>query len=116
MSAKHFTEAEAAEHVGVCRSTWRSYVARDFAPAPVGFDPQTGYRVWGRREVERWTERRPGSGDRTKELDAKAVAAGYESMADAVAATYELSGRAAARALGVTRATIASWRRKVHQE
>lgn len=113
MSAETMTEADAAQYLGIARSTWRSYVARNFAPAPVGFDPHNGRRVWNRAEVESWARNRPGAGDRTQELDAKARVAGYRSMDDAIRSTYGLSGRAAARQLGVTRATIASWRLKV---
>jgi len=56
------TAMEAAEMLGVEKSTFTSYVSRQQAPAAAGFDPDTGARVWRRTELEKWQHNRPGRG------------------------------------------------------
>lgn len=66
------TSAEAAARAGIGASTFRGYVARGHAPAPAGFDPKTGLRVWDEAKVMAWIENRPGQGARTDRPATKA--------------------------------------------
>ena len=59
------TEVEAAGLAGVARSTFRAYVSRGQAPAPVGYSGTTGLREWDRADIEHWLANRPGRGVRT---------------------------------------------------
>lgn len=53
--------------------TWRSYVnrgtSRGRAPAPVGYNPQTGLKEWGADEVRAWHAGRRGEGWRKGQGD-----------------------------------------------
>jgi hypothetical protein len=57
------TAVEAATLAGVAASTWRAYVARGQAPAPVGYSPRSGRRVWDAQVVRTWLAARPGRGN-----------------------------------------------------
>lgn len=55
------TVREVAEHLGIAPSTFRAYVARDFAPKPDGqYDARTPW--WSRETVEAWAAGRPRAG------------------------------------------------------
>jgi hypothetical protein len=56
--------ATAAAHIGVAPSTWRSWVQRGYAPAPIRRQIRGGHAlpVWDRAEVDRWQASRRGQG------------------------------------------------------
>jgi hypothetical protein len=61
-----WTIAQAAEHCdGVTESTYRSYVARQGAPAAKRWDRQSGKKVVAADLVRRWHRERKGRGART---------------------------------------------------
>lgn len=54
-----WTATECAEHAGVTRAGWRSYVSRSQAPEPVGeLDARTP--LWDADSVTKWQHARPG--------------------------------------------------------
>lgn len=66
------SSTEAADIVGIKRSTWRSYVARGQAPAPDyphdahgALTPRFPGPWWKQSTIEAWTMSRPGAGART---------------------------------------------------
>lgn len=56
-----WTARQCAEHTGTAASTWRAYVTRAQAPAPVAqLDDRTP--LWDAEDVEQWHANRPGHG------------------------------------------------------
>lgn len=66
--AGQLTAEECAALAGIGGSTWRSYVAREQAPAPVGYDPVSGARVWDEAQVRAWLVERPGRSGRPRKV------------------------------------------------
>lgn len=62
------TAEQCAELAGVGASTWRAYVSRGQAPAPSGFDPESGARVWDEAQVRAWLVERPGRPGRPRKV------------------------------------------------
>ena len=65
-----WSAAECAAETGIDERTFRAYVSRRHprgnpAPEPVGFDQQTGLRVWDAQRVRTWHAARSGPGART---------------------------------------------------
>lgn len=65
MDRTRLTRSEIVEQLGIGRSTWSAYVSRGQAPEAIGYDPQTGERVWDAATVRDWAKNRPGQGFRT---------------------------------------------------
>lgn len=58
-----WTATQCAAEWGIAESTWRAAVADGRAPAPLGYDPVTGLRIWDAAQVRDYP--RPGRGART---------------------------------------------------
>lgn len=54
-----WTREQCATYLGLAVGTWTGYVSRGTAPSPVGWDPDTGRRVWSSAAVIAWDEQRP---------------------------------------------------------
>lgn len=53
-----WTAGQCCEHVGVSRSTWSAYVAREQSPGPVGHLDRMA--LWDAEEVQTWQASRRG--------------------------------------------------------
>lgn len=63
---ERWTVRDCAEHLGICESTWRGYVARSDADAPTPIARIGATPLWDPQEVADWNNRRPGHGGRRR--------------------------------------------------